>query len=1351
MTFTSMAHVLDDEVIIVPDDEVGKDAIKGALAEAVDLLPHQAILENFVHHNPWEKLQWMEFAKANQHVRDIMAYPSPGERMMRLVNADPRSRAMAALVELSAVFLDRGVAKWEAPNRDQGFLFFFASLEHLGFAPWRFHARARAQEILEACGAHRSDKSTAALLKLASQEPLAHAILRENLKHFGARPEKWMETLRSMLWEMPGWAGMFHRMEVHTSEAPPDTRVRVADFCAVLSIFLRSSMDDMAAAAGLLDPSSETTLASLLSRPAALNKVHGDEAFQHPSGLAYLDQNMAQREKLEEEMESMLASAVLERGSTEECPRKRPHLQLITCIDDRECSLRRHAEEASSEVETFGVAGFFDFPMKFSPVDGRETMILAPEGNRPDVTLVEEWADEKKAVRFNSWRAMVARLGLVWEHLSFSPIGSLALGLLCPFWLLELVLTCFFPTAKRYLLRSLSIEATKRPETDFKIPFTAARAAAGLAKVFKNIGLSRQDREFARIVVVFGHGSRTVNNPFAACYNCGACGGREGGPNARLMARCANDPDVRSVLKKEYQICIPEDTWFVSGFHDTTAELLELADVDRVPASHTSHLQKAQDLLEVARGKTAVERCRMFMLAQHCTTPELALVHTHSRTSDLGQSRPELNHATNAAVIVGRRELSKGLFLARRAFLASYDPFNDDERGTNLELVITPALVVCSGISLEYLYSTTDGGAGTKVVMNMVGNFGVMQGATGGDLLVGLPTQMTEFHTPVRAMFLVDAPLGRLEAVLGRTEVLRDLVHNSWVRLCCRDPTTGQFYKHEGQGTFSLVSDASAYTARCCQHGQCCHQVHEDGRCCHQGHEGPDATSEGDPRIWPALGQSKPVLPPCHLVEHLRYGRWVASREAFATCLASLAMILSCIASTIVLLEEASAGDVVATSRIHSEQYLSRAPAIIAFTTLVALCGLGFSRRYLHGEFMFDRLVLLAAGMLVGLHLVVAAPSLGVKVGGWSLQGLCSTFLIGAYNDRPTARNNATYVFMVYQFSDTFLLIASVARHACAAHFSEDCAAARMVALSLIAAAVFKTSQFPVINVFIRSMEATTPSSAMNDGVLTSLAGIVLLLSTKALWFWSLEARATLAFVGALTALVSGVMSKIRADRKGSLAIAISGTLGTLYILVAAGFDETALVLALGHSAFRMVQLLRVHNLLLDHRNLRAALHNSSARQNIKWWMEPAVVPERLYRLGWALNRMLTEDFLQPHILHKLGRFGSFFKEEASVCPLDKYRQWMLTSLVVFLAGLPFTPATQIKEALLQGLYTFHPLGATFLMFVLGPLISTGLVWLVLAKVLDPQRFRHHEQDKHGSSKAKLVAEGRLDTPLLHA
>merc|ERR1719316_2445933 len=106
-----------------------------------------------------------------------------------------------------------------------------------------------------------------------------------------------------------------------------------------------------------------------------------------------------------------------------------------------------------------------------------------------------------------------------------------------------------------------------------------------------------------------------------------------------------------------------------------------------------------------ARGQNALERCEKFCLA-NVATPEDALTHVHTRSTDLGEARPELGHATNAAVILGRRELTKGTYLSRRAFLPSYDPFNDDDDGSNLMTVLAPALIVCSGISLEYLFST---------------------------------------------------------------------------------------------------------------------------------------------------------------------------------------------------------------------------------------------------------------------------------------------------------------------------------------------------------------------------------------------------------------------------------------------------------------------------------------------------------------------------------------------------------------------------------------------------------------------------------------------------------------------
>ena len=92
---------------------------------------------------------------------------------------------------------------------------------------------------------------------------------------------------------------------------------------------------------------------------------------------------------------------------------------------------------------------------------------------------------------------------------------------------------------------------------------------------------------------------------------------------------------------------------------------------------------------------------------------------------------------------------------------------------TNESLILVLFCVI-SGISLEYLFSTVEGGAGTKVAMNLVGNFSVQQG-TSGDLLIGLPTQMTEMHSPARILYLIDAPVAQVK-VLEHSFLIRDVL-----------------------------------------------------------------------------------------------------------------------------------------------------------------------------------------------------------------------------------------------------------------------------------------------------------------------------------------------------------------------------------------------------------------------------------------------------------------------------------------------------------------------------------------------------------------------------------------------
>lgn len=72
----------------------------------------------------------------------------------------------------------------------------------------------------------------------------------------------------------------------------------------------------------------------------------------------------------------------------------------------------------------------------------------------------------------------------------------------------------------------------------------------------RSIGLIRN---FAPIVYVVAHGSSSANNPHHGAHDCGACSGRPGSVNARVLAFMANHPQVRAVLETK-GIDIPDET-----------------------------------------------------------------------------------------------------------------------------------------------------------------------------------------------------------------------------------------------------------------------------------------------------------------------------------------------------------------------------------------------------------------------------------------------------------------------------------------------------------------------------------------------------------------------------------------------------------------------------------------------------------------------------------------------------------------------------------------------------------------------------------------------------------------------
>jgi uncharacterized protein YbcC (UPF0753/DUF2309 family) len=260
----------------------------------------------------------------------------------------------------------------------------------------------------------------------------------------------------------------------------------------------------------------------------------------------------------------------------------------------------------------------------------------------------------------------------------------------------------------------------------------------------------------------------------------------------------ANDPRVRSRLA-ERGLTIPDGVHFVGAYHNTCDDAVTFFDVDRVPPRLLATFERARSAMHAARRRNAHERCRRFESAPLSLSSDAALRHVESRAADLSQVRPEYGHATNAVCLVGRREWSRGLFLDRRAFLASYDPRQDDENSSILAAILRPVIPVCAGISLEYYFARVDirgYGCGTKLPHNVTSLIGVMDGAA-SDLRPGLPWQMVEVHEPVRILFVVETSPATMLRLIQTEDAFRQLVERDWVQIAVFDPETAivQLYR----------------------------------------------------------------------------------------------------------------------------------------------------------------------------------------------------------------------------------------------------------------------------------------------------------------------------------------------------------------------------------------------------------------------------------------------------------------------------------------------------------------------------------------------------------------------------
>jgi uncharacterized protein YbcC (UPF0753/DUF2309 family) len=776
--------------------------------ELKHFLPAQAPLMDFVHHNTLHAFQNLSFheALATAHVklgyqvyfpletfRDLFAEGRISEAILERTLAEKKgdvetwkgkllygaystietgrvgalrgiwkstygidldSLVHPTLFRVIGSFLDQGISIWNFPLEGKSFLEAIRSLEKNSFTSLFYQKETR----------------------ILIQDPsLSITTLLEKL--VGDKDSLYEQYLYDQQFSHQGWSGMVSTVE-DLPQSLLDTRIIKLDDFILFELLLEYDALNY----------------KLGQSWAPVGNFITDEIIPLHDPIVY-SEKMDVLSLWQEAFEWSYYDQVLKGLQMEKIDSIKPHqksFQAMFCIDDRECSFRRHLENLDPACETFGTPGFFSVEFFYQPVGGKFYTKLCPAPVTPKYIIKEEGSEKKLGtdVHFSKHSYNFYTGWLFSQTIGFWSAAKLFVSLFKP------SMSPATASSLKHVDKFSTIRVDYQAmENGLQIGFQFEEMAVRVESLLKSIGLVEN---FAPIVYVIGHGASSVNNPHYAAYDCGACSGRAGSVNARVISQMANKREVRAILR-EKGIHIPESTVFVGGLRDTTRddvvfydEEISYADYKIMHADHVKLFAKALD-------NNAKERSRRFESID--TSAKASEIHEKIRTRSVSifEPRPELNHATNALCIVGRRELSKGVFLDRRSFLNSFD-YRVDPDGTFLFNILKAAAPVCGGINLEYYFSRVDGeklGAGTKLPHNVMGLFGVANGID-GDLRPGLPAQMTEVHDPVRLLLIVEHFPEVVLKTIQKAEETYEWFINDWVKLVSIHPESKELQVFEG-------------------------------------------------------------------------------------------------------------------------------------------------------------------------------------------------------------------------------------------------------------------------------------------------------------------------------------------------------------------------------------------------------------------------------------------------------------------------------------------------------------------------------------------------------------------------
>ena len=240
----------------------------------------------------------------------------------------------------------------------------------------------------------------------------------------------------------------------------------------------------------------------------------------------------------------------------------------------------------------------------------------------------------------------------------------------------------------------------------------------------------------------------------------------------------------------------------------------------------------------------------------------------------------------------------------------------------------------------------------------------------------------------------------------------------------------------------------------------------------------------------------------------------------------------------------------------------------------------------MHGDDGFSRYFMALNLFVAAMLILVMSDNFLLTFVGWEGVGVCSYLLIGFWYTQKENPDAARKAFIVNRIGDVGFLLAMflIFKTFGTLNISEVNEVAHGMAfvppaitaigLLLLVAACGKSAQMPLHTWLPDAMAGPTPVSALIHAATMVTAGVYLIARASPIFALTPEASATVAWVGALTALIAAFAALTQNDIKKILAYSTISQLGFMFVAVGVGAYWAGIFHVFTHAFFKALLFL---------------------------------------------------------------------------------------------------------------------------------------------------------------------------------